>query len=193
MEWAHEVAHIHKSALPSDIATLLGDSLLTQTFYPSLMGSADVTLGAFIANELTGFVVFSSDQSCYSGLIRNNFLTLAIAGLMKSLSEEFWRNAFSVGRYMLSSGQPPAGSELAYIAVCPRFRGQGIGTRLVERGFERLQTLGILNCWVKTLESTPENIRFYEKLGFTFWSSTRGRMILTTEVIPKIRCFLEGH
>jgi ribosomal protein S18 acetylase RimI-like enzyme len=181
-ELTDEVARIHQSALPSDIAALLGGQFLTRVFYPALIGSSDTALGAFKGDNLVGFIVFSSDDSFYPRLVRKNFMKLALAGLSRSISPAFWRNAFSVARYMLSAGKPPDGSELAYIAVRPDFHGQGIGTQLVETGFERLRAAGITDCWVKTLESTPENVRFYERLGFEFHSSNRGRVILAVDI-----------
>lgn len=184
LEWTDEIALIHQSALPSDIAALLGGSFLTRAFYPALVGSSDAALGAFKGDNLVGFIVFSSDHSFYPKMLRKNFLTLAIASLGKSISPGFWRNAFSVARYMLSAGRPPDGSELAYVAVRPDFHARGIGTRLVQEGFERLRAAGVTNCWVKTLESTPENIRFYERLGFEICSSTRGRVILALNINP---------
>jgi ribosomal protein S18 acetylase RimI-like enzyme len=180
-EWADEIAWIHGLVLPSDIGALLGQRFLSRTFYPALIGSADSTVGAFEGGELVGYVVFSSDHDFYPKLLRKKFLSLIGAVLSRSLSPAFCRNAISVARYMLSASKLPTGSELAYIAVRPDFHGRGIGTQLVKSGFEGLRISGIADCWVKTLESTPENVRFYERLGFEIFSLKLGRVKLVAK------------
>ncbi len=49
------------------------------------------------------------------------------------------------------------------VLVDPRHRGQGIGTRLLHRGIEYLDALGIATI---KLDATPEGKPIYQKLGF---------------------------
>lgn len=62
------------------------------------------------------------------------------------------------------------GNSIAYITnffVLPEYRGQGLGTKLLKRTFERLKELGFSYASVGVNESEESNMRLYKKLGFT--------------------------
>jgi len=181
-EHLDQVARIHSEALPDDIASLFGSRFLNKALYPTMFESADVCIGAFTDGELVGFVFFSSDESLYTAVIRRHFMLMAWAGLLKLASVPFLMNAFSVARYMISSGAPPGGSELAYVAVSPEHQRRGVGSLLIQEGMDRLRSMGIRKCWLKTLESTPENVKFYEALGFKTVQIKQKRVILVREL-----------
>jgi len=62
------------------------------------------------------------------------------------------------------------GDSKAYItnfSVKPEYRGQGIGTRLLKKVFEKLRQGGFTDVAIGVNESEKQNIRLYQKLGFT--------------------------
>jgi ribosomal protein S18 acetylase RimI-like enzyme len=182
-EHLDEVARIHSAALPEDIASLLGSRFLCRALYPTMFDSADACIGAFAGDELVGFIIFSSDGSLYTNVIKRHFMLMAGTTLVKMVSVPFLMNAFSVARYMISAGSTPGGSELAYIAVSPDHQRRGVGSLLVREGLDRLRSMGIRKLWLKTLESTPENVMFYEALGFRTVETKQNRVILVRELV----------
>ena len=52
---------------------------------------------------------------------------------------------------------------IGMVLVDPEFRGQGIGTRLLEKAIEHLDTCGVPTM---KLDATPQGKPIYEKLGF---------------------------
>ena len=69
-------------------------------------------------------------------------------------------------------------SELAYIAIHPDFQGKGIGSLLVVEALKVAKSHGLKKCSVKTLSSTPHNVKFYEKLGYSKIKQRMGRVYL---------------
>jgi len=72
--------------------------------------------------------------------------------------------------FKLSDGDFADGKNKAHItnfSVKPELRGQGIGTKLLQRVFERLRQGGFTDVTIGVSESEAENIRLYQRLGFT--------------------------
>lgn len=64
-------------------------------------------------------------------------------------------------------GKWPAGAaSMRVLAVAPRFRGQGVGRRLVKEVLRRARALGIGSIYLYTGEFMHHARRLYESLGF---------------------------
>lgn len=64
-------------------------------------------------------------------------------------------------------GKWPAGAaSMRVLAVAPRFRGQGVGSRLVTECLRRARALGIRTIYLHTGEFMHAARRLYESLGF---------------------------
>lgn len=55
---------------------------------------------------------------------------------------------------------------LYHLAVAASFRGQGIGSRLMEEIESRLRAKGCLRCYLMVLADNDEALRYYENHGW---------------------------
>lgn len=55
---------------------------------------------------------------------------------------------------------------LYHLAVSASFRGQGVGSRLMDEIESRLRAKGCLRCYMMVLADNEEAMRFYEKRGW---------------------------
>ena len=53
-----------------------------------------------------------------------------------------------------------------HLAVTASFRGQGIGSRLMEEVESRLRALGCIRCYLLVTADNAEAMRYYEKRGW---------------------------
>jgi hypothetical protein len=181
VEWSNRIAQVHAEALPDDILGQLGEGFLSRIYYPLLIETSDVTLGAFADNELIGFVVFSSDRGLYKHLFQVHGLRIAATVIKKCLNPRFVINLLSVMRFMVIRRDPGPTTEFSYMAVDSGHR-YGTGLMLFRSGLDHLKRMGIESVWGKTLESTPRNVKLLEALGFQVKAKTAGRVILIKQL-----------
>lgn len=177
-----EVAEIHVEELPDDFCALLGEVFLSKTFYPELLRGCDVALCAADEQKVVGFILFSSDPNFLHSLTLNHFHVIGSSILPHLTKIKFLRYLFEVGILLLSRDDRLCGCELSYIALSKSHQGNGLGIRLVRKGLSELKRKGIYYCWVKTLSSTAENIRFYEKIGFKLIKAYLGRTYMAIKL-----------
>jgi len=179
---AAETARLHASALPDDFVSQLGPGFLERVYYTELLKDPD-TSGwcSFHEGKIAGFVFFTSNPAFHRNLFLGRPGTFFVHALKRCWSPRFLRLSLEVLGLLFFRGRRPeeAGAELGYIAVDRACRGQGIGSALVRHGLEMLKRGGHSRCWVKTLASTPETIRFYEGLGFKTCQKFLGRVFLS--------------
>lgn len=53
-----------------------------------------------------------------------------------------------------------------HLAITASFRGQGIGSRLMEELESRLRSKGCLRCYLLVTADNPEGMQYYEKHGW---------------------------
>ena len=58
----------------------------------------------------------------------------------------------------------PPSAQLRGMAVEPSRQGQGLATRLLEAGYERLRSLGVAHLWAHARDTA---LSFYTRAGFT--------------------------
>lgn len=175
---ASEVVQLYREALPGDFAVLLGEEFLARVLFPELLRASEVALGAEDSNGLVAFVFFSSDHGFFPRLVRRRSLVMLRYAIRKLVYLSFLQYLGEVLLLLLSRRGPLAKYELSYIAVRPKYQGRGVGSRLTKAGLAALSEYGARDCWVKTMNATPLNVRFYEKLGFRMVKSHLGRTYL---------------
>ena len=80
--------------------------------------------------------------------------------------------------YIVRKPKAPSQLEITWIAIDQSMHGKGLGGELLNVAVTSIfQKSGII--WVKTLVSTPENLRFYQKHHFEISHHVGGRVILT--------------
>ena len=177
-----EVASIHRAELPDDLCALLGQRFLERVFYPELLHNSDAALCAD-DGVVVGFVFFSSNEKFLRNLIIKYGLRIFWYSLPNLRRAWFWRYAAEAVMLLTVRDDRLRGSELVYIAVSRARQHAGIGSSLTRLGLAELRRRGIRRCWVKTLASTPLNVKFYEKLGFRRLKSHLGRVYLSLDVV----------
>ena len=168
----NQVSGIHYKELPDDFCSDLGLEVLKRVYYPHFLRSNPrVGLVALQGDRVCGFVAVAAASGFYTALVRGypiRTLRYAIGALIRRPS--FLRYIASVMALLFSkqSYQPEQTDvELLYEAVSAESQGLSIGSELIRRLFEQVHDLnGYDRCVVKTLESTPQTNRFYEKNGF---------------------------
>jgi ribosomal protein S18 acetylase RimI-like enzyme len=181
----HSLVELQKRALPDDFLTLLGERFLERIYFPILLGDPrNLVLGAKKGAELAGYVAFNPGGTALSDLLRHKPASLLKAVVRKSVSPIFLLRGIGVARLLALRKSPPEeqGTELAFIAVSPEHQGRGIGKELVARAIALLRDRGQTDLWVKTLASTPRNVKFYEGLGFRVYDRRFGRVYLSRKV-----------
>lgn len=63
-------------------------------------------------------------------------------------------------------------AELETLALLPEYRGQRIGSQMMEAAYERLRALGIEELSIVVVEGNEPARRFYERKGFLPWHVT---------------------
>ena len=173
------IASIHQTELPDDFCAILGDRFLSALLYPGLLKVSDVALGTEQKGKLIAYVLFSQDEGFFSSLVFGNFWSFLSFVIPNLLKWRFLKYLLEVVLLVFKKDDRLKGHELAYIAVHKAYAGQGIGSELVRQSLAQLREKGFEHAWVKTLASTPENIRFYEKAGFEVLKTYLGRTYLT--------------
>lgn len=177
------VAKIHTEELPKDIGSILGMKFLEIIFYPELLQVSPVTVAAKNQKgEIKGFVLFSNDPSFLTTLIKKYFFRFILICLPKLWKLSFIQYVFEIFVLVFSKDTSLKGYELSYIAVSKSISGSGVGSQLVREAEVALREKNVSHIWVKTLRSTPENIKFYKKIGFSIFKEKMGRVYLTKAI-----------
>lgn len=175
------ISELHKQELPNDFCSLLGEKFMRETFYPELLKSEN-TFGLCVrsSKKIIAFVIFSANLDFLKNLVRKKTKKITYACLPNILNLKFIRYVLEV--FILVFFKKPfpffTAYELTYIAIDRQFQGIGLGSLLVKSGLQVLKNMGHEICWVKTLENTPETIRFYEKNNFNLSNRSFGRAYL---------------
>lgn len=95
---------------------------------------------------------------------------------------ELWREILAdpnVDVYVAESNAEPVGTVtvdtefLRQLYVLPAHWGGGVGSRLLERGLDRMRERGATRAKLWTLEGNERGRRFYERRGWTLTDETR--------------------
>ncbi len=177
------VARIHFEELPEDFCSRMGGNFLESSFYPHFLEQTDgVGLVAVDREgEIRGFVIGAAGHAYYAEFFRKRMWSLATAMLGSLLSRPSLLGYYlEVARVIFVAGFEPdlRDAELLYIAIDHEAQGQSLGSRLTQALLAALSGPFYDRCVVKTLATTPENVRFYRRLGFEVFEESQGRVWL---------------
>ena len=165
-------AKIHIAALGGDFLPSLGFSFL-KTFYNGVINTFGVY--GFVYEEdgkVHGFVVGTRNSSkFFRRAIRANFIRfsfLLFVALIKKPT--IIKNIFET--FLYPKKDVGAKAELVVIAVDNKYRGKGIGKRLVLALEEEFKNRKITS-YKLTVHASKEAVGFYEHLGYSRISSFR--------------------
>lgn len=178
-----QVSRIHLEELPQDFCALLGPKFLSRVFYSELFKVSEVKLGIVDdRDDVCGFAVFSTDAGFLRRLIARRFLWLpAVVDWRALVRPSFWSYLLEVMILLFTRDARLQGAELVYFAVSRNRRVGWLSFELIARGLAQLRESAIESCWLKTLESTPLVVRFYEMAGFQRLKLHLGRVYMVAD------------
>lgn len=130
-------------------------------------------VGAFPLDETDGLYVIESDNEVAGvmNLSANEFVTKdeKSIGLLKLIFKYGLYNTWVTITVLNSLKTKLSDNELYvdYIVVDDRHRGKGLGSQLLEFGFELAKELNKEEYTLKVLSSNPRAKKLYESIGFT--------------------------
>ena len=167
---SEKVALIHKSALSDDFLPSLGIKFLN-TFYSGLIGKPNVF--GFVyqeKNKVAGFVVGTNDMNAFfKTALKSKFFKLSFLLLFQILKRPIIiKNILETFLYPQKDSGPKA--ELVVIAIDDKYRGMGIGKKLV-RALESEMKKRKIKEYKLTVTKRNKNANdFYTHLGFKKFS-----------------------
>lgn len=175
----HQITRLHLKSLPDDILSKLPEHVLNRTVFKNLVKDKNISIGAFNPDsQLVAYIIFSPDGDILHNLIKNDFfafLVMLLRGIfLRPFQLKFY---FGIFKAVLAKFNTD-GYELCYIGVDPEYQGCGLGSMIIKNAYESYPVLNKIRIWVKTLESTPQNVEFYKKNNFSIFKIHNGRIYL---------------
>jgi GNAT superfamily N-acetyltransferase len=170
-----EIASLQTQLLPHDIFSLLGERRLVKRVYPYLMNFVSVSRVAIVKGKIVGSAFLLRSNFIDANFFFKHSITLMILALKHP------KICLSSAQAILRRPSNLPTSELLWVCVHPEHQGQGVGKDLVKDLLLDFLGSKIQPIFVRTLESTPGNIRFYESLGFNVIYRSHGRVWLVHE------------
>ncbi len=174
-----DVTRLHLKSLPDDILSQLPENVLNRTVFKNLLKDKNISIGAFNSDKkLVAYIIFSSKGDILQSVIKNEliaFLAMLFRGIfLRPFQLKFY---FGIFKAVLTKFNND-GYELCYIGVDPEHQGCGLGSMIIKNAYESCSILNEKRTWVKTLESTPENVEFYKKNNFNIFKIHNDRVYL---------------
>jgi ribosomal protein S18 acetylase RimI-like enzyme len=176
-----EMALVLESCLPDDVfIRLIGRDLMTGLVLPYLSENGKLFTRLDGNKKLVAIMIlghFSFRFVCRVVISGSREILRGFRDFKRSNFKDF----FAATLYLLCDTRNSGSIEIMWIAVQDYNRGIGIGSRLLRDLDYYLAHSDYDYVVVKTLVSTPKNIRFYEKAGFKIILTRFGRVKLLKE------------
>ena len=181
MNLSHEtkIALLLIKELPQDpFLILLGKKGVSRRLIPQISNCGYIGVQSSSEGELVGILLASKPRE--AGLVR--------ILLRPSLFFQFIANIknfygfLEAASYYLIKPKLVENFEILWIAVSSDKHGQGIGSKLIFDLMKYCESRSIEEVSVKTLLKTPQNVKFYEKNGFSEVLKIKGRSFLSRKV-----------
>lgn len=168
------IASIHVQVLPRDIFALLGARHLKKNVYPQVMTRNVGSVVALVEERVVGFVFV------VSGSIWTPTFWLASFGVLTKACLKHPTLLIDMLVVVFSKPRHLPTNEALWVCVKQGLQGRGIGKMMLDTVCASLgQQRSPGGVFVRTLSSTPENVRFYEKCGFLKRRTFAGRVWLS--------------
>lgn len=186
-----EIQSIWVESLPENMKSILGNSIIKIYLNKFFRSKSSLGFGLFKSKELAGFVLFGDDSKILNEILKEKFIYLIFSFFSKFLT----LNLKSVYRYFevvlfmffarsFEKELNNKNTELLIIGFKKNYQNKGLGTFMMNENFSKNKNYFSLfkNIYVKTLKSTPQNIRFYEKNNFKVIKEIFGRIYLKLNI-----------
>jgi ribosomal protein S18 acetylase RimI-like enzyme len=174
-----EIAALLTSELPDDpLLGILGTKGVEFFLIPEYRKYGKVFCHRSADGGLQGVMLlgeFSKKKIFRSALSVQNFMPIA----KYLLSVKHLNSALNAMLFLIKFSPPRDSLEIGWVAVRSDKQGMGVGSEMISDAMSYFLITQKSTIFVKTLISTPQNIKFYEKNGFTPYKEISGRVILT--------------
>lgn len=175
-----QTSRLHLACLDHGLFPSLGHRFLRHYLATFVDGQYSVAIAAERQGVIVGFLVGAVEPaSHYRQVVRRHGWRLALygAGALLMRPAVAWRFArtrsvrYLRGALRLGSGKVGVRANapqavLTHVAVLPAWRGQGIGTKLVQSFVEQCWSCGVPSVKLVTLAGSDGATGFYERLGW---------------------------
>lgn len=186
-----KIERIWRNSLPDNLKSIIGLSIIKNYLEVFFKNKQLLGVGIFKSDELIGFVLFGNDNYILKKIIQENLFKI----LLTFSTNLFTLNIKNLNRYinvfffMIFSKNKEVNlkknnTELLIIAVKKSENNKGLGSQLINETLRKYKNFfsDFNNVLVKTLTSTPQNIKFYEKNDFKIETTFFGRIYLKREI-----------
>ena len=176
----NQIAALLTSELPDDpLLGILGVKGIEIFLIPEYRKFGKVFCHRSVDGSLEGVLLlgeFSKRKILSSTLSIHNF-----APIVKYLLNVKHLNSALKAMLFLMKFSPPNNSlEIGWVVVRSDKQGTGVGSKMISEAMSYFLMTEKTTIFVKTLISTPQNIKFYEKNGFAPIKEILGRVVLVT-------------
>lgn len=159
-EELNSVTQLHKETLKESFLNNFGPKFLSILYQNLIQSSKNYTLLVKSDGKVQGFLLAVSD-------LKNQLPAMLTPSLIMSLMHKPGL-LFRILGYFLQSQPPSPAFELQFIALDKKFRGRGVGSKMLAELGVKLTGIGQKNYLVGTKADNAATNTFYQKNGFTF-------------------------
>jgi len=170
---AIQIAKIHQKEINQGFLGQLGIKFLSKLYESTIVSPDAFTIVAKDNDKVIGFISGCTNVAkFYHDFLKNYFFQVFFILLPKMFRLSILKKIFETLKYPQQKEEKKLpGAELLTIAVLKKYHGQGIAQKMFEQFVEEMKKREIKQFKVIVGKSLTRAIRFYEKVGFKFYSS----------------------
>ena len=182
---------IWKESLPSNLKSMIGNSIIKSYVTKFLKNRSNLALGVFNSEQLVGFVFFGKDSEIIKNVIKEDFFKIILSFIKSLFLFNFNKilNFLNCIIYILLSKKKENllsenNTELNIICVNKKNQNKGLGSYLIKQSLKKYYSYfqKFDYIYVKTLKKEINNVKFYEKNNFKFLYEIFGRIYLKYKI-----------
>jgi hypothetical protein len=183
-----QISNLWIKGLNNDIFSILGKKVVLSYLNNFFINNSN-SLGFVIEKnkKIIAFLLYGNNERIIKQILDQNLIFIFLQSIKIFLSlnlnkiKIFFNVLFFYIISKFTNNLDEIRTELLYICVDKNKFRKGMGSKIVKDSFVIKKNFFKLNkIKVKTLEKTPENIKFYKKQNFKVKKKLMGRVFLTT-------------
>ena len=183
-----QISNLWIKGLINDIFSILGKKVVLSYLNNFFINNSN-SLGFVIEKnkKIIAFLLYGNNERIIKQILDQNLIFIFLQSIKIFLSlnlnkiKIFFNVLFFYIISKFTNNLDEIRTELLYICVDKNKFRKGMGSKIVKDSFVIKKNFFKLNkIKVKTLEKTPENIKFYKKQNFKVKKKLMGRVFLTT-------------
>ena len=183
-----QISNLWIKGLNNDIFSILGKKIVLSYLNNFFINNSN-SLGFVIEKnkKIIAFLLYGNNERIIKQILDQNLIFIFLQSIKIFLSlnlnkiKIFFNVLFFYIISKFTNNLDEIRTELLYICVDKNKFRKGMGSKIVKDSFVIKKNFFKLNkIKVKTLEKTPENIKFYKKQNFKVKKKFMGRVFLTT-------------